>query len=119
MVDRILHISHTFSKEYNTELLQRAAEVALSKGPNAVAPHLVAVEKLNTDEAAVLSQKINGELRKINRQVLLQYLVPVIFFGMIVVLGVMTRSYILAGVFLVPVLLVLYSLQKFVRRNSL
>lgn len=119
MVDRILHIGFKLSNGYSKELLQRAAEVYIYKGPAAVVPHLVNVEKLEPDEAQQLAQKIDVEMRKINRQVLLQYGVISLIFIVLVLAGFFSQSYIFAGIFAIPALLFLYSLFKFIRRNPL
>ena len=119
MVDRILHIGHKFSGGYNKDLLQRTAEVAVYKGPAAVAPHLAKVEKLDAAEAQELAQKINAELLKVNRSVLLQYIVVLIPFVTIVGFSLNTQSYIFGGFFALPACLLLYSMIKFIRRNNL
>lgn len=119
MVDRILHIGHKFSNSYNKDLLQRAAEVAIYKGPAAVAPHLAGVEKLNVAEAQDLAQKINAELLTVNRSVLLQYGVMLLPFLTIAVFSLNTRSYIFGSFFALPACLLLYSMIKFIRRNKL
>jgi len=119
MVDRILHIGYKLSGEYNKELLQRAAEVYIYKGPATVVPHLINVEKLEPVEAEKLAQKINAEMRNVNRQVLLQYGVIATIFIALVVAGLFSQSYIFAGLFALPALLTLYSLFKFIRCNKL
>lgn len=119
MVDRILHIGFKLSNGYSKELLQRAAEVYIYKGRAAVVPHLVNVEKLEPDEAQQLAQKIDTEMRKVNRQVLLQYSVMAVVFIVLVVAGYFSQSYVFAGLFAIPALWLLYSLFKFLRRNPL
>ena len=119
MVDRILHIGYKLSAEYNKELVQRAAEICIYKGPAAVVAHLVNKEKLEPREAEQLAQKINIEMRKVNRQVLLQYAVIVTIFIVLVVAGFYSQSYVFAGLCAVPLVLLLYSLLKFLRRNKL
>lgn len=119
MVDRILHISHKFAGEYDKELLQRAAEIYIYKGPSAVVPHLVNIEKRTTPDAEVLAGKIHAEMRKVNRQVLLQYGVVLLVFTTVAVFSLTSRSYIFAALFIVPALLLFYSLLKFLRRNNL
>lgn len=117
MVDRILHIGHKFSSSYSKEVLQRAAEVYIYKGPKAVVPHLTEQENMNVAEAEALAQKIDAELRQVNRNVLLQYGVITVIFLALALAGFFSRSYVFAAVFAVPVLLLLRSLFKFVRRN--
>jgi hypothetical protein len=119
MVDRILHIGYKLSGTYNKELLQRAAEVYIYKGRSAVVPHLTTKEAMPPAEAETLAEKIDIEVRKVNRQVLLQYAVIAIIFITFMLAGFFSRSYIFAGIFAIPALLVLYSLYKFVRRNTL
>jgi hypothetical protein len=119
MVDRILHIGYKLSDTYNKELLQRAAEVYIYKGPKAVSPFLVAKENMTAPEAESLVQKIDKEMRKVNRQVLLQYAVADVIFVALVAAGLFSRSYIFAAFFAVPALLFLRSLIKFLRRNPL
>lgn len=119
MVDRILHISHKFANEYDKALLQRTAEIYIYKGPSAVVPHLVNIEKLTTPDAAMLAGKIHAEMRKVNRSVLLQYSVILLIFITIVVFSLSSRSYIFAAFFAVPALLLFYSMIKFLRRNKL
>jgi hypothetical protein len=119
MVDRILHIGHKFANQYNKELLQRAAEVYIYKGPAAVVPHLVNAEKMEAPEAEALAQKIAAELQKVNQQVLLQYVVILSIFMVLVVAGLVSESYIFAAFFAVPALFFIYSLIKFLRRNKL
>lgn len=119
MVDRVLHIGHRFANEYDKELLQRAAEVSIYKGPAAVVPYLTNTERLDAGEAEALAQKINAELRNVNRQVLLQYSVILLVFLTIVVFSLISDSYIFAGLFALPALLLLYSMFRFVRRNRL
>jgi hypothetical protein len=119
MVDRILHIGHKLSADYNKDLLQRAAEVYIYKGPAAVVPHLVEKENLQTPEAEVLARKLDAEMRKVNRQVVLQYGVIAAVFTSLVVAGLFSRGYIFAAFFAIPMLLLLRSLFKFVKRNTL
>lgn len=119
MVDRILHIGYKLSGDYNKELLQRAAEVYIYKGPQAVAPHLLTKENMNVTDAEQLARKIDVEMRKVNRQLLLQYGVIAAVFTVLVALGFSSESYIFAALFAVPLLLLLRSLFKFVRRNTL
>jgi hypothetical protein len=119
MVDRILHIGYKLSGAYNKELLQRAAEVYIYKGPSAVVPHLTAKEAMTPAEAEDLAKKIDVEMRKVNRQVVLQFVVIATIFIGFMLAGLFSRSYIFAGIFALPALLVLYSLFKFVRRNTL
>ena len=119
MIDRILHIGHKFGGSYNKELLQRAAELYIYKGPNAVVPHLTEKENMDSAEAHILVQKIAAEIRKVNRAVLLQYLVVLLIFFTVSVFGLISRSYAFAAFFAVPAALLLYSLIKFLRRNKL
>lgn len=119
MVDRILHISHKFAGEYNKELLQRAAEVCVYKGPAAVVPHLIETEKMEAADAQTLAQKIATELRKVNRAVMLQYIVILGIFVTLAGAGLFSQSYIFAAFFAVPGLLILYSMLKFIKRNKL
>jgi hypothetical protein len=119
MVDRILHIGHRFSDQYNKELLQRAAEVYIKNGPAAVVPHLVTVEKLDAAEAETLAQNINREMININRQVLLLYVVIFSIFAVIAYFSFRTYSYVFGGFFALPALLILRSMIKFMRRNKL
>lgn len=119
MVDRVLHIGHKFSGEYDKELLQRAAEIAVYKGPAALLSHLTDTEKMNAGEATALAQKINTELRSVNRSVLLQYAVILLVFITIVVFSLSSQSYIFAAFFALPALLLLRSLVKFLRRSKL
>ena len=117
MVDRILNIGYKLSGTYDKELLQRAAEVYIYKGPAAVVPHLVNTEKLEPENAAQLFKDIDIEMRKVNRQVLLQYLVFAIIFIVLVLAGYFSQSYIFAALFALPLLRVLYSAIRFIRRN--
>ena len=119
MVDRILHIGYKLSGEYNKELVQRATEIYIYKGPDAVVPHLVNKEKMVPAEAEGLAQKINVEMRNVNRQVLLQYSMIATIFIVLLVAGLFSRSYIFTGIIAVPTLMLLYSLLKFLRRNTL
>lgn len=119
MVDRILHIGYKLSGEYNKELLQRAAEVYIYKGPQAVVPHLMTKENMQAPQAEELSRKLDQEMRKVNRQVLLQYSVITIIFFALVLAGLFSGSYIFAAFFALPTMLFLYSMFKFVRRNTL
>lgn len=117
MVDRILHISHKFAGEYNKDLLQRAAEVAVYKTPAATVSHLMEKEKMGPADAQALAQKIQSELLKVNRAVLLQYAVILTVFSVVVFFGVMSRSYVFAALFALPAVALLYSMLKFIRRN--
>jgi len=119
MIDRILHIGHKFSGEYNKELLQRTAEVYIYKGPGAVVPHLTEKENMDSDAAQALVQKIVAEMRNVNRAVLLQYLVLLLVFLTVVAFGLISRSYIFATFFAVPAIALLYSMIKFLRRNPI
>ena len=119
MVDRILHIGYKLSGVYNKELLQRTAEVYIYKGPDAVVPYLTTREGMTQADAAVLAGKIAVEMRKANRSVLLQYGIGLLIFVVFMLAGVFSQSYIFAGFFAIPALLLLYSLFKFVRRNPL
>ena len=121
MVDRILHIGYKLSGTYNKELLQRAAEVYIYKGRSCrVVPHLTTKEAMPPAEAEALAEKIDVEMRKVNRQVLLQYAVIATIFIRLTLAGFFSRlPYIFAGLFAIPALLLLYSLFKFVRRNTL
>lgn len=119
MVDRILHIGYKLSGEYNKELLHRAAQVYIYKSPAAVVHYLTSTEKLEPTEAETLFKKIDAEMRKVNRQVLLQYVVFTIIFLVLVAAGFFSESYIFAALFALPLLRVLYSLIRFIRRNPL
>ena len=119
MVDRILHIGYKLSGVYNKELLQRAAEVYIYKGPAAVVPHLTSNENMAPDEAAALAQKIDVELRRVNRGMVLQYSVGLLIFMVLMLAGLFSESYIFAGFFFIPALLLLRSLFRFVRRKAL
>jgi hypothetical protein len=119
MIDRILHISHKFAGEYNKELLQRAAEIYIYKGPGAVVRHLAETEKMEAAAAQVLTQKIAAEMRNVNRSMLLQYLVILLIFLTVAVFGLISRSYIFAAFFALPSALLLYSMIKFLRRNPI
>ena len=119
MVDRILEIGHKLSPTYDKELLHRAAQLYIYKGPAAVVPYLTATEKMETPEAEILFQKIDIEMRKVNRQVLLQYSVFAAIFIVLVVAGLFSQSYIFAAVFALPALRLIYSTLRFIRRNTL
>jgi len=119
MVDRILHIGYKLSPEYDKELLHRAAQIYIYKSPAAVVPYLVANEKMEAATADVLFKKIDVEMRKVNRQVLLQYSVITVFFLILVIAGLTSQSYIFAGLCALPALRLLYSTLRFVRRNPL
>jgi len=119
MVDRILHIGYKLSDSYNKELVQRAAEVSVYKGADAVVPYLVTKENMAPAEAETLAQKIEVLLRKLNRSVLLQYGIGLLIFASLLIAGLFSQSYIFAGVNAIPMLLLLRSLFKFVRRNRL
>jgi hypothetical protein len=119
MIDRILHIGHRFSSQYNKELLQRAAEVYLNNGYTAVTPHLVDVEKLPPAEAAALAQKINKEMISVNRQVLLLYVVMFCIFAFIAYVSFRVYSFVFGAFFAIPALFILRSMIKFIRRNKL
>lgn len=119
MVDRILHIGYKLSGDYNKDLLQRAAEVYIYKGPQAVVPHLITKENMAPPEAEALARKIDVELRKLNRSVLLQYGVGLLVFVAFLIAGLFSQSYIFAAFAGIPILLLLWSLIKFVRRNTL
>lgn len=117
MVDRILHIGYKFSSEYDKELLHRAAQVYVYKRPAAVVPYLVDTEKLEPAKAESLFKKMDVEMRKVNRQVLLQYSVISLLFMGLVVAGLTSQSYIFAGLLALPTLRLLYSTVRFIRRN--
>lgn len=119
MIDRILHIGHKFAGDYNKELLQRAAEVYIYKGPGAVVAHLTETEKMDAVAAQVLAQKIAAEMQSVNRAMLLQYLVALLVFLTVVAFGLISRSYVFAAFFAVPAAALLYSMIKFLRRNKL
>lgn len=119
VVDRILHIGHKFSGAYNKELLQRAAEVCIYKGPAALTAHLTEVEKLDAADAQKLTQNIVAELRSVNRSILWQYAVALLVLLTVVVFSLNARSYIFAAFFALPALLLLRSALKFLRRNRL
>jgi len=119
MIDRVLHIGHRFSDQYDKALLQRAAEVYISKGNAAVVPHLMQTENLAAADAQTLAQKINREMLNLNRQVLLSYSVALAVFLFIVFFSIRAEGYVFAGLFLLPALRIIYSMLKFVKRNKL
>jgi hypothetical protein len=119
MVDRVLHIGHRFAKEYDKVLLQRAAEVYIKSGKNAVAPHLVNTEKWTAADAENLAKKIHTEMVRVNRGILLYYSSILAIFFLIAGFSLSTESYIFAALFLLPAVRILYSFIKFIRRNPL
>lgn len=119
MVDRILHIGHKLAPRYNKEIVQRATEIAINKGVAAVVPFLTETEKWEPIEAAKLAGEIATELRRVNRQVLLLYAIIALFFLVLLLSGLYSRSFIFAGLFALPVLKLLHSIYRFVRRNVL
>lgn len=119
MVDRILHIGHKLAGAYDTALLHRAAEVYIYKGPGAVVPHLTTTENMAAPEAEILAQKIAAEMRAVNRQVLLQYGALAVIFITLLLAGLFSQSYIFAGIFALPLLLLVRSAVTFIRRNPI